>query len=315
MKPKKVLVTGANGFVGDVLCKTLRNRGIIVVPAVRCRRSVDDFEIGDLRETVDWSSALAGCDAVIHLAARVHIMDENNVDSLAQYRRVNVQATEALLRQAIAAGVRRFVFVSSIKVNGERTEGQPFRSSDTPKPQDPYGISKLEAEQVVSALSRLSGIEYTIVRPPLVYGPGVGANFRSLMKLVTTGFPLPFGCLEGNRRSLISVDNLVDFLILCSTHPDAAKKTFLVSDGEDLSTVALVRALAKGAGKKVVLLRVPVLILKAIANLLGIGDAANRLIDSLQINMSDACTALNWTPPKQSAVELAQTAQFFIKTK
>ena len=201
--------------------------------------------IDGLSVAQSWTPALQGIDAVIHCAARVHVMDERAADPLAEFRAVNVEATRHLAQQAAAAGVRRFVFVSSIKVNGEETTpGRPFTADAEPQPQDPYGQSKLEAERALFEIARQTGLEVVVVRPPLVYGPGVKANFASLMRALQRRLPLPFGSID-NRRSLVARDNLVDLLVLCTRHPAAAGQVFLVSDGEDLSTAQLCRGLSR----------------------------------------------------------------------
>jgi nucleoside-diphosphate-sugar epimerase len=311
----RVLVTGASGFIGKVLCDTLSRRGISVVPAVRFRTTEEQFETGDLKESIDWSSALFGCDVVIHLAARVHVMNYRSGDSLRQYRQINVDATVDLARQAVAAGVRRFVYVSSIKVNGEQTDLTPFLSTDVPAPKDDYGISKLMAEQALSSIASLTDLECVIVRPPLVYGPGVGANFYNLMKLVALGLPLPFGSINSNRRSLVSVHNLVDLLIRCCEHPRAVGQTFLVSDGEDLSTCGLVRVLSEGMNKHPFLLPVPASLITAIARIAGMKLTAERLLSSLQVDISPTRSCLDWEPPIRAYPALIETAQEFLRNR
>jgi nucleoside-diphosphate-sugar epimerase len=234
----------------------------------------------------------------MHIAARVHVMNERAGDPLAEFRRVNVDGTLNLARQAASAGANRFVFVSSIKVNGESTtETQPFTAADTPAPQDPYGISKMEAEQGLRQIAAETGMEVVIVRPPLVYGPGVKANFASMMRAVQRGLPLPLGSVTHNRRSFVALDNLVDLLITCIDHPAAANQTFLVSDGEDLSTTDLLRRLGQALNKPARLFPVPPSLLQLGANLLGKGDMAQRLLGNLQVDISHTRNTLNWTPP------------------
>ena len=235
--------------------------------------------------------------AVIHLAARVHVMHDTSADPLTAFRAVNVDGTLNLARQSAAAGVKRFVFVSSVKVNGESTQpGPAFAEADTASPQDAYGQSKYEAEQGLRQLGVDTGMELVIIRPPLVYGPGVKANFAALMRAVKRGWPLPLGAVH-NQRSLVALDNLVDFIITCITHPQAANQTFLVSDGQDLSTTELVRGMAQAAGVPARLLPVPVWALQAGASLLGKGAAVQRLCGNLQVDISKARSLLGWVPP------------------
>jgi nucleoside-diphosphate-sugar epimerase len=268
---------------------------------------VTQVTTGDISAQTDWKQALVGVDVLVHLAARVHVMRDAAADPLAEFRRVNVQGTLNLAWQAAAAGVKRFVFLSSVKVNGEATsaphpsprpEGarERFREDDEPAPQDPYGISKMEAEAGLRDLAAQTGMEVVIIRPPLVYGPGVKANFAALMRAVQRGWPLPLGAVH-NQRSLVALDNLVDFIVTCLSHPQAANQTFLVSDGHDLSTTELVRGLAHAAGVSARLLPVPVWALQAGAALLGKGDAVQRLCGNLQVDISKARSLLGWLPP------------------
>lgn len=248
---------------------------------------------GDLVEGANWQHALAGVDAVVHLAARVHVMREAAADPLAEFRRVNVAASLKLAREAARAGVRRFVYLSSVKVNGE---SGTFTEGDRPAPEDAYGISKHEAEVGLRQIADETGLEVVIIRPPLVYGPGVRANFRALMRAVARGIPLPLGAID-NRRSLVAVDNLADFTLTCIDHPAAAGELFLVSDGEDLSTTDLIRRMARAMGRPARLIPVPAPVLMAAAALVGKRDAARRLTESLQVDISKARQLLNWVPP------------------
>ena len=244
-----------------------------------------------------WIEALSRVDLVIHLAARVHILRDNTLDPMAAFRSVNVDGTLNLARQAADAGVKRFVFVSSAKVNGESTQPhRPFTEADIPNPQDAYSLSKHEAEQGLQKLAASTSMEVVIIRPPLVYGPGVKANFAALMQAVQMGRPLALGAVN-NRRSLIALDNLVDFIMTCLEHPKAANQTFLVSDGNDLSTAELVRGLARAAGVSPRLLPVPVWALQAGAMLLGKEDEVQRLCGNLQLDISKSQNLLNWRPP------------------
>ncbi|WP_283440308.1 UDP-glucose 4-epimerase family protein [Noviherbaspirillum suwonense] len=298
---EKLLVTGATGLVGASLCHTLLARGISFVPCVRKLPSTQSpgpamFETGDLSVAVDWTPALAGCTVVVHLAARVHMMQEQAADPEAVYRAMNVDATMRLAEQAAAQGVRRFIFVSSVKVNGEHTLSQPFRANDPPAPEDAYGRSKLAAELALQAWAARTGTELVIVRPPLVYGPGVRANFLRLMQLVKSGVPLPLGNVR-NSRSVVALGNLVDFLLLCASHPGAAGATWMVSDNRDLSLPELITLIATAMGRPARLLPVPTGLLAAGASLLGRRAAAGRLLDSLQVDVRPALDRLGWTPP------------------
>lgn len=297
----RFLVTGANGFVGEPLCTELFRRGHLVRAASRSAYAESDgFEratIGSIDGATDWSAALRDLDVVIHLAARVHIMKDSAADPLAEFRKVNVAGTLNLARQAAAAGVKRLVFVSSVKVNGEYTSpGQAFTESDLPAPQDAYGVSKHEAELGLRQIAVESGIEVVIIRPPLVYGPGVKANFAALMQAVRRGWPLPLGAVH-NQRSLVALDNLVDFIVTCTSHSQAANQTFLVSDGHDLATSDLVRGLACATGVPARLVPVPILALLAGAALLGKRDAVQRLCGNLQVEIAKARDLLGWAPP------------------
>ena len=253
--------------------------------------------VGDLDKPIDWSSVISGQDVVVHTAARAHIMKDECADPLSVYRAVNSAGTLNLASQAAAAGVKRFIFISSIKVNGEQTvTGQPFSWHDRPSPDDFYGTSKHEAEQGLRALASETGMEVVIIRPPLVYGPGVKGNFASMIKLVGKGLPLPLGAVH-NKRSLVALDNLVDLIVTCIDHPGAANETFLVSDGEDLSTTQLLQGVAEAMGKPSRLIPVPVSLLQFGATLLGKKAVAQRLLGSLQVDISHTQKCLNWTPP------------------
>lgn len=297
----QLLITGAIGFVGKAVCVQAVRHGFVVRGALRMRGKVpsciEEFAVGEINVATDWGSALRDVNAVIHLAARVHVMHDTEADPLTAFRAVNVDGTLNLARQAVAAGVRRFVFISSVKVNGESTEpGRAFAEADVANPQDAYGVSKHEAEQGLRQIAADTGMEVVIIRPPLVYGPGVKANFAALMRAVQRGWPLPLGAVH-NQRSLVALDNLVDFIVTCITHPQAANQTFLVSDGQDLSTTELVRGMARAAGVPARLLPVPVWALQAGARLLGKGDAVQRLCGNLQVDISKARELLGWLPP------------------
>ncbi|MDC0883282.1 NAD-dependent epimerase/dehydratase family protein [Litorivicinus sp.] len=310
-----VAVTGASGFVGAALCGELNARGFAVRGTVRSLHSsfsapgVKPVEVGHLDAATDWSSALAGVDYVIHCAARAHVMHETEADALAAYRSVNVDGSRRLAEQAAAAGVRRLVCLSSIKVNGEQTAlGAPFLFSDSPAPEDSYGVSKWEAEQVLWAVAANTGLEVVVVRPPLVYGLGAKGNLERLLKLVRPGLPLPLGMVL-NQRSLIGLDNLVDLLICCVEHPAAAGQTLLVSDGEDVSTPDLLRHMAAGFGRSVCLLPVPLPLLRLAGRALGKQAEVDRLVGSLQIDSRHTRELLNWSPPVSVAEGIQRMVQ------
>ena len=273
-------------------------------PSAVVRRAQDmshaernSFVVGNIDGATDWSLVLEGVDMVIHLAARAHVMHDTETDPLTAFRVVNLQGTLNLARQAAASGVKRFVFISSVKVNGESTEpGHAFSEADAPNPQDAYGQSKHEAEQGLRQIAYDTGMEVVIIRPPLVYGPRVKANFAALMRAVQRGWPLPLGAVH-NQRSLVALDNLVDLIVTCITHPQAANQTFLLSDGEDLSTPDLIRRMARAMNRPARLLPVPVWALQAGALLLGKGDAVQRLCGNLQVDISKSRTLLGWNPP------------------
>lgn len=307
----KILVTGANGFVGSALCATLQARGEPVLPAVRRATLAGQHAIGDFDAATDWAPALVDCGAVIHLAARVHVMRDRAGDPLAAFRAVNVDATLNLARQAAASGVKRFVFVSSVKVNGEATVERPFTAFDAPAPGDAYGQSKLEAEIALAALARETGLELVVVRPPLVYGPGVRANFLKLMQLVKKGVPLPLGAIR-NRRSMVALDNLLDLLIVCARHPDAAGQTFMVSDGHDVSIAELLRMLAQSMGRPARLLPVPAGLLAGAAALLGKSAVASRLLGSLQVDIGHTRARLGWQPVASVQESLDKAVAHFL---
>lgn len=295
----KVLVTGAAGFIGRRLCDRLASRGFEVVPTVRGGAARDGISVGDIGPETDWRGALAKQpEVVVHLAARVHVMNDDETDPLESYRAVNVEGSLNLARQAAAAGVRRFVLLSSIKVSGECTEqGRPFTADDAPASEDPYGISKREAEQLLRQIAADTGMEVVIIRPPLVYGPGVKANFESMMRWLVRGVPLPLAAVTDNRRSLVALDNLVDLIVTCLNHPAAANQTFLVSDGEDLSTAELLKRMGSALGCPARLFYLPPALLKLGATVLNKPDIYQRLCGSLQLDIAKTRQLLGWTPP------------------
>lgn len=292
-----VAVTGANGFVGSRLCAHLGQHGVRVRALARSALNGEDTRIvGDLGPDTRWDGALEDVDCVVHCAARVHMITDTHADPLEAFRQVNVEGTRALAKAAAAQGVRRFVFLSSLKVMGETTKpGQPFRADDDPAPQDAYAVSKWEAELALRDVAQASGMEWVVVRPPLIYGPGVKANFRALMNAVSRGIPLPLGAVD-NRRSLLGLDNLVDLLLSCAQHPAAAGQAFLVSDDHDLSTPELVRQLARVMGRPARLLPVPVSWLLLAGKALGRQAQIERLTGSLQVNIGHTKRVLGWTP-------------------
>jgi nucleoside-diphosphate-sugar epimerase len=314
----RTLVTGSSGFVGTGLIRyLLADPAQFIVAASRVPPSFDagrvhSIQVGGLGGDTDWRAALFDVDTVVHLAARVHVMRDAAADPLAEFRRTNVDGSLHLARQAAAAGVRRLVFVSSIKVNGElTTPGRPFRADDPPQPQDPYGTSKLEAEQALRQVADSTGLELVIVRPSLVYGPGVRANFRSMMGWLKQGIPLPFGAID-NRRSLVALDNLCDLIAVCMHHPLAPGHTFLAADGEDVSTSQLLRRLGAALGRPARLVSLSPAILNAALRALGRGDISRRLFSSLQVDISAATDRLGWCPPIALDEGLRRTAAAFL---
>jgi UDP-glucose 4-epimerase len=295
----RILVTGANGFVGHAVCNEALARGMTVRGGTRfpCDLSigVDNVVVGSIDGRTDWLNVLSSCEVVVHLAARVHVITAKH--PLVEFRRVNVQGTLNLARQAALEGVRRFVFVSSIKVNGESTQlGHPFTADDVPAPLDAYGVSKMEAEKGLREISALTGMEVVIIRPPLVYGPGVKANFAAMMRWLKLGVPLPLGAIH-NQRSLVALGNLVDLLVNCLTHPAAANQTFLVSDDEDVSTTELLRRMGQTFGHPARLVPVPVSWLKLAAAVVGKRNVALKLCGSLQVDVEKTRRLLGWSPP------------------
>jgi len=311
-----VLVTGANGFIGSALCRRLQDAGMPVRAALRDRSSIPASEgvqtggyewvvLHDQSTEGETQQVLHGVQAVVHLAARVHVMVDRASDPLHEFRRVNRDWTERLARAAAGQGVRRFVYMSSIKVNGEETQ-VPFTEDDVPNPQDPYGISKWEAEQVLAAVLAKTGLETVVLRPPLVYGPGVGGNFLQLLNVVRKGIPLPLASVD-NRRSLMYRENLVDALFYCMRDARAAGRTYLVSDGEDLSTPDVIRRLAKALNKTPCLWPLPLWVLRAVGRFMGKKAMIERLLGSLQIDSSRIKRELEWHPPYSVDQGLADT--------
>ena len=316
-----MLLTGASGFVGRaVLDRVVQDRRF--EPVIAVRKALSDLpgttrmvKINAIDAACDWSEAVTDCAVVVHCAARVHVMSDASADPLAEFRKVNVDGTLQLARQAAQAGAKRFIFVSSIKVNGEGTRrGAPYTADAEPAPVDPYGISKMEAEQALRLLAAQTGMEVVIIRSTLVYGPGVKANFLNMMRWLSKGVPLPFGAIH-NQRSLVALDNLVDLILTCAEHPLAANETFLVSDGEDLSTTQLLRRMAAALGTPARLLPVPAWILECGASLLGRKALSQRLCGSLQVDIGKTQKLLGWVAPVSVDQALLKAAQHFLHVK
>lgn len=299
----KILVTGANGFVGLPLSKHLITNGYQIVGAVRSRDSLTSMNphiqlkiIGDIDETTDWQDCLGGVESIIHLANRAHVMNEQSSDPLALYRKVNTESTLNLARQAAAAGVKRFIFISSIGVNGAETFAKPFSSKDIPAPHSYYAISKYEAEIGLKDLAAETGMDVVIIRPPLIYGPNAPGNFGSLVRLLRRGVPLPLGFIR-NKRSFVALDNLVDLIMRCIAHSAAANQTFLVSDGEDLSTTDLLSRMGCAMELPVRLIPIPTALVRGCIALSGKSILGQSLCGSLQVDISETRKILDWFPP------------------
>lgn len=314
----KVVVTGANGFVGSAAVARFAGGGYQVVAQTRGEATAKNLpdNVRTLRANLDdltaWREALTGCNVVLHTAARVHQVNDSAADPLAQYRKVNAQQTLALAHAAAACGVQRFVFLSSIKVNGEWSlPNKPFSANDAPAPVDPYGISKYEAETGLQCIAAQTGMEVVIIRPPLVYGSGVRANFLSMMRWVHRGMPMPLGAIH-NQRSFVGLDNLISLLETCLSHPAAANHTFLVSDGHDLSTTELLKALAQALQVKSRLISVPQPWLERALAILGRRDMAQRLCGNLAVDAQKTTRLLDWKPPASLEQGLRNTAEHFL---
>ena len=309
----RVLLTGATGFIGRILAPALGSAGHRVLAATRTPGTARDlgesYAIPDVGPDTPWQGALNGVDQVIHLAARVHVMRESAPDYLAEYRRVNVDGTRRLAEEAAAAGVRRMVFFSTVKVNGEATDGAPFSESDSPRPGDAYARSKWEAEHALFEVAGRTGLEAVVLRSPLVYGAGVKGHFLTLLKVCRAAPPLPFGAVA-NSRSLIYAGNLADAAVKCLEHPRAAGKVYLVRDGDDVSTPELIRRVAAALGRPARLFGVPRSLLRLAGAVTGNGDRMSRLLDSLTLDDGLIREELGWTPPFTMVQGLHETARW-----
>jgi UDP-glucose 4-epimerase len=311
-----VLLTGGTGFVGRSVLDALVKAQYQVVNVTRKtntspRPGVQDFVIESLTGDIDWTAPLSDVDVVIHSAGRAHIMNETHSNPLQAFREVNVNATLNLARQAADAGVQRFIYISSVKVNGEETSaGRAFTSKDAPAPLDDYGVSKLEAEQALLELARHTSMDVVIIRPVLVYGPGVKANFERMLSVVNRKLPLPFRTID-NRRSLVFIDNLVDLICVCIKHPAAANRVFLVSDGHDLSIGQILKKLAVAMNKPSYVFAFPYTLLNVAAALVGKKEFLQRLCGSLQVDITDTRECLDWTPPVSIDEAFAITARHY----
>ena len=311
----RILVTGANGFVGRQLCRSLSQKGFLVKGAVRQTaiapsEEMEYIPVGDIGPDTDWTEALQGVDLVVHLAGRAHIRRDRTANPMAEYERINTLGTMRLAQMAAAAGVKRFVFVSSVKVNGEATHDQPFAETDRPAPLDFYGVSKWQAEEGLLQMHRQGKLSVVIIRPPLVYGPGVRANFLQLIRWVDFGLPLPLGSIK-NKRSLVGLRNLTAFITVCLHHPAAAGEIFLVSDQEDLSIGDLVQRIGGFIGRSTYLLPIPYQFLSILARVMGKKDAFAKLCHSLQVNVEKSRNMLHWNPPFSLNEELEQTIKWY----
>jgi nucleoside-diphosphate-sugar epimerase len=297
----RILVTGANGFIGMHVCRLLVESGYFVRAAVRKKERASGLsisqiaEVGEVDAHTKWEGALEGITTVIHLAARAHVLREHSRDPVMEFRNINVAGTESLARACVGVGIKRIVFMSSVGVNGERTDIKPFTEDDAPSPKTPYAISKWEAEKVLIEITRNNGLEYTIIRSPLVYGPRVPGNFFRLLNVIDKKIPLPFAKID-SMRSFIGLGNLVDVIKLCISHPNAANQSFLVSDGEDISTTELIVRLSEGLDKRPRLFHLPYKYVRGCLKLVGKADMADKLYSSLQVNTEKMRTVLGWQP-------------------
>jgi len=307
----KIILTGSSGFLGSAIYRSLGHRNIALLGRKNLFKESLFFK-KQLSGYEDYSDCFASVETIIHCAARVHIMDDKTLDPLSDFREVNTAGTLNLARQAAASGVKRFIFISSIKVNGETTSrGTEFTSDDEAKPRDPYGISKAEAEAGLLGVAKETGLEVVIIRPTLVYGPGVKGNFLNLLKLSNLSVPLPFGSIN-NKRSMVYLDNLVDLIITCIEHPRAAGKIFLASDGDDLSLARLLGLIRKSMNKRPLLIPIPSMFFMLIGKIIGKGEVIDRLVGNLQVDSRDAKNYLSWTPPYSVEQGIKATVDDFI---
>lgn len=314
MSDNSIFLTGFNGFLGRSLLNNLSNRKIICYGRSRNEGPFDCFVEGDLENLNSYIESLSSIEVVVHCAARVHVMDDDSSNPLKEFRTVNTTGTLNLAQQAAEAGVKRFIFISSIKVNGESTvKGRKFTSDDEPSPEDPYAISKAEAEKGLLEIAKETGMEVVIIRPPLVYGAGVKGNFLSLLKLSKLPIPLPFGLIN-NKRSMVYLDNLVDLIITCIDHPKAANKVFLASDNDDLSLSILLKLIRQAMNRRSLLLPVPSFLFQLIGKLLGKSAVIDRLLGNLQVDSSDASRLLSWTPPYSVEEGVKATVDEFLRS-
>ena len=318
---KNIIVTGANGFVGKTLCATLVEKGYFVRGIVRSRNSLEavpsgvvSIVAGDIGENVDWQNIVKNIDIVIHLAARVHIIHKSKVNRLPEFMKINSAGTKKLAEAAAGAGVKKFIYMSSIKVNGEITHGRPFFAEDLPVTKDPYGVSKWKAEEAVREVCSNSGMNGAIVRPTLVYGPGVGGNFLRLLNWVRKGIPLPLGAIE-NKRSFVYLGNLVDAISALVEDTAVHNETFLISDGKDVATPDLIKMIARAMGSKVRLMRVAPGILKRVGSLIGRVEEVQRLTESLCVDNSKICNMLKWNPPFAFEDGIKKTVEWYMRGK
>jgi len=313
---RKLLITGYTGFVGNALLQHFPKGSLVLIGRQDATSAHGNVYCKQLDTYEKFDDCLEGVSVIVHCAARVHIMNDKSEDPIAAFKEVNTLGTLNLARQAAAAGVKRFIFVSSIKVNGESTsERTPFSCNDDCHPQEPYGASKADAEIELKKLAIETGLEVVIIRPTLVYGPGVKANFASLMNLVSKGIPLPFCCITKNKRSLVSITNLVDLIITCIDHPKAANQVFLVSDDHDVSTSEMVREMARAIHKPSWQLPIPIWCYKLVGKLFNKSEVVDRLTGSLQVDISHTKETLGWKPPQTLQEGFKQTAKAFLQAK
>ena len=315
---QRIFITGVTGFIGQALCQRMLTQGWQVKGAVRSSNQlnklpsgVDVFQIESIEPDTDWAKALVGINTVVHLAARVHVMNNSAADLFSEYCKVTVSGSESFAQTAATCGVKRFIFMSTVKVNGEES-AKAYKETDKPAPGDPYAISKLQAEQRLREIATESGMELVILRPPLVYGPGVKASFLRLLKILDRGIPLPFANVN-NDRSLIYLENLLDVIVTCINHPKAAGQTFLVSDGKDLSTPELIRLIAETMGRKARLFSFPPGMLKTMGKITGRSSEIDRLIGSLCVDSSKIRTMLGWKPPYSPEEGIRETVLWYKK--